>query len=205
MNYIQFKNKFKDNLLISKKEILLNFPDFDNKNLTNWQKKWYINKLINNFYYFSDNKLNLHKRYYTANNIYFPSYISSYSALSYYNLIPEYVTYNISVTTNPTKTYKTDLWIFKYHNIKKDLFWWYNIIKNWEYSFYISDIEKTLLDFFYFNKQYNTKDDIKLLRLNFDILSEKIDVKKLNKYLKIFDNKTLEKTIFILLDLIKNA
>ena len=31
MNYIKFKDIFKNNTLISKKEILLNFPNFDNK------------------------------------------------------------------------------------------------------------------------------------------------------------------------------
>jgi hypothetical protein len=42
------------------------------------------------------------------------------------------------------------------------------------------------------------------LRLNYTILKEKLDKNKLLKYLKIFDNKMLEKTIFIFLDLLKN-
>lgn len=148
MNYVEFKDKFKDHLIISKNEILMNFKWFDNKNLTYWQKKWYISKIINNYYYFNELKLNLEKLFYISNSIYNPSYISSYSALSYYNLIPEQVTYIIWISTNPTKIYKTDIWIFKYHSIKKELFWWYNIKSIWKYSFYIEDIEKTILDFF---------------------------------------------------------
>ena len=199
MNYVEFKKRFKDNVLLSKKEILLNFSWFDNKNLTYWKKKWYIEKIIKNFYYFSDINLYLNKLFYISNNIYFPSYISSYSALNYYNLIPEQVSQIISISTNPTKTYKTNIWIFKYHNIKKELFWWYEIKKIWNNDFYIADIEKTLLDFFYFNKSYKTKDDIISLRLDFKILKEKLNKKRLLKYIKIFNNKTLEKKILILL------
>lgn len=204
MNYIEFRNKFNNNILLSKKEIVLNFNNFDNKNLTYWQKKWYIKKIIKNYYYFYDLVLDTQKLFYISNNIYFPSYISSYSALNYYNLIPEQVIYIIWITTNPTKTYKTDIWIFKYHNIKKELFFGYNIKHIWDKSFYIADIEKTILDFFYLNKNFKTKDDIKGLRLNMQILKEKLNIDILLKYLKIYNNKTLEKTIFILLEILEN-
>lgn len=204
MNYIEFKNKFKEHILLSKKEILLNFNNFDNKNLTYWQKKWYIRKIIKNYYYFSDISLNREKLFYISNNLHFPAYISSYSALNYYSLIPEQVSQIIWISTNPTKTYKSDIWIFKYHNIKKELFWWYEIKNIWSLSFYIADIEKTLLDFFYFNKNYKTKDDLNGLRINIDILQEKLNREKLLKYLKIYNNKSLEKTIFILLEIVKN-
>ena len=208
MNYIKFKDKFKNNILISKKEILLNFPKFDNKNLTYWQKKWYIKKIIKNYYYFSDIKMTTNKLYFISNNIYFPSYISSYSALNYYNLIPEQVITTVSVSTNSTKTYNTNIWTFKYHNIKKELFFWYNICKiadKENNSFYIADIEKAILDFFYFNKQYKTKKDILWLRINISILKERLNEKKLLQYLEIFNNNSLKKTIYILLNIIKNA
>jgi len=42
------------------------------------------------------------------------------------------------------------------------------------------------------------------LRINIDILQEKLDREKLLKYLKIYNNKNLEKTIFILLEIVKN-
>ncbi len=205
MNYIKFKNIFSENILLSKRQILLYFPSFDNKNLVYWQKKWYIKKLIKNFYYFSNLELDLKKLFYISNNIYFPSYISAYSALDYYGIIPEYVVKIISVSTNPTKNYHTSIWSFKYHNIKKELFWWYDIKKIWNISFYIADLEKALLDFFYFNPIYKTKEDILALRFNFDILKEKVNEKKLLKYLNIYNNKTLKNKILILLDLLKNA
>jgi predicted transcriptional regulator of viral defense system len=205
MNFIEFHNKFKNQILISKKEILLNFPSFDNKNLTYWQKKGYIKKVINWFYVFSDLDLEFQKLYFISNNVYFPNYIWTFQALNFYSLIPEQVFQITAVSTNKTNTF-TFSWIkFSYQKISKKLFWWYKSIKFWEYSFYISDLEKTILDFFYLNKQYKTENDIIELRFNFDVLKEQLDEKKLLKYLKIFNNKPLEKKIFIFLTLLKNA
>ncbi|MFA5916801.1 MAG: hypothetical protein WC850_01025 [Candidatus Gracilibacteria bacterium] len=204
MNFLEFKSTFGKNILISKNEILLNFPNFDNKNLTYWQNKGYIKKLIKEYYIFSDLDIDINKLYYISNNIYFPSYISSFQALNYYGIIPEQVVYITAFSTNGTKIYSNDIGIFKYHNIKNSLFWGYDSINFGKFSFYIADIEKTILDFFYINKKYKTKEDIIELRLNYTILKEKLDKNKLLKYLKIFDNKMLEKTIFIFLDLLKN-
>lgn len=205
MNYIDFQNTYRWNIIISKNDILKFFPDFDNKNLTYWQRKWYIKKLVKSYYYFADIDIDLAKTYFISNNIYSPSYISSFQALGYYWLIPEHVVYITWISTNKTELFKTPIWIFKYHSIKKELFWWYNSVKFGQYSFYIADIEKTILDFFYFNKQYKTKNDILELRFDYEVLKEKLNEKTLLKYLKIFKNKPLTDKIFIFLDLLKNA
>lgn len=205
MNFLKFQNKFKNNNIISKKEIILHFPNFDNKNLTYWQKKWYLIKIINNFYCYSDKNFNLQNLFYISNNIYQPSYISSYSALNYYWIIPEQVIQITWITTNLTKSYKTELWNFKYHNLKKELFWWYEVKKFKNTDYFIADIEKTILDFFYLNKNYKTKEDIEELRFNLGLLKEKINIKKLKLYLEKFSNKPLKKTISILIELIQNA
>lgn len=205
MNYITFRETFKNAVLISKSDILMHFPNFDNKNLTYWQKKWYIKKIIKNYYFFSDKNLQQEDLFFISNTIYFPAYISSYSALQYYNLIPEQVSVTLWVTTNSTKSYNTSLWIFKYHTIKKELFWWYSLKKIWNTHFYIADMEKCLLDFFYFHSSYKSKDDIKSLRLNYDILKEHLDREKLLRYCDIYNSKTLKKTILLLLDIVDHA
>jgi predicted transcriptional regulator of viral defense system len=205
MNFIEFKNKFKEAVLLSKKEIWLNFPKFYDKNLIYWQSKGYIKKVIRGFYLFTDTELNERNLYFISNNIYFPSYIWTYQALNYYGFIPEQVFQITAITTKKTNEFKTIGHTFLYQTVSKKLFWWYEIQKIWKTSFYISDVEKTILDFFYLNKRYKDEEDILWLRFNFDILQEKIDEKKLLRYLKIFNNKTLEKIIFIFLKLLKNA
>jgi predicted transcriptional regulator of viral defense system len=205
MKYIEFQHKFWRQILFSKREILLNFPNFDNKNLNYWQDKNYIKKIKNWVYTFSNIELNLQKLFFISNNIYFPSYIWTYQALSYYQIIPEQVFQITAISTKKTNEFKS-LWnTFFYQKISPKLFWWYKIKKVWWIEFYIWDIEKTILDFFYLNKRYKDEDDILWLRFDFDILQEKLDERKLLKYLKIFNNRTLEKTIFIFLNILKNA
>ena len=52
-----------------------------------------------------------------ANHIFGPSYISSDSALSYYGLIPERVYEVSSMTTKPSRKYKTSMGMFTYTKI----------------------------------------------------------------------------------------
>ncbi len=52
--------------------------------------------------------------YHVANVIYGPSYISLYSALAYYGLIPEYVRLIESITTSRSKYFSTSIGNFKY-------------------------------------------------------------------------------------------
>ena len=52
-----------------------------------------------------------------ANHLYGPSYISLDTALSYWGLIPERIYEISSVTTNPSKTYKTVAGRFSYRRI----------------------------------------------------------------------------------------
>lgn len=72
--------------------------------------------------FFSKNRSNISYSFYLANIIRTPSYISSWSALQFYNLTTE-VIYNItSVTPKVTRSYKTKAGIFTYQSIKEDLF-----------------------------------------------------------------------------------
>ena len=72
--------------------------------------------------FFSKNRSNISYSFYLANIIRMTSYISSWSALQFYNLTAE-VIYNItSVTPKVTRSYKTKVGIFTYQSIKEDLF-----------------------------------------------------------------------------------
>ncbi|WP_066219053.1 type IV toxin-antitoxin system AbiEi family antitoxin domain-containing protein [Formosa haliotis] len=83
-----------------------------------------------------------------ANHLRGPSYVSLESALSYWNMIPER-TYEISsVTSKPSKLYKTPIGRFSYQNLKMP---YYSFgIKNIEYSpkqsVLIASREKALCD-----------------------------------------------------------
>ena len=87
---------------------------------------------------------------------------------------------------------------FIYHSIKKSLFFGYQQIHVKSEPYLIAEPEKALLDFLYFKKsKIKAKEDIASFRFNWKSIKEKVDVKKLKKYLKIFNNKKLDKIVAI--------
>jgi predicted transcriptional regulator of viral defense system len=109
MNYTEFQNTFKSQFLIQKKDIIGAFPRFDQKNLTYWQKKGYLKKIINNFYTFSNISFDRDRIYGVSNCLCDPSYVSSFQALDYYGFIPEQVAAITAVTTHITRKHTTFL------------------------------------------------------------------------------------------------
>ena len=99
MNYITFRNRFNHYKIFSVNDIKKSFIDFDSRRLVEWQEKGYIRKVINRWYVFSDIEVDDNMRFWIANRIYQPSYVSLESALSYYNLIPEAVYTTTSLTS----------------------------------------------------------------------------------------------------------
>ncbi len=196
MKYIDFYQNLNKDLIIKTSDILLLFPNFDIKDLWKWQKKWYIKKIRKWLYIFSDKEINYVKLFSIANNINFPSYVWLYSALSYYSIIPEWVFTITSISTKRINPQNTEIWNFTYRTIKKELFWWY-IVKNiWWVNFYLSDLEKTLLDFLYFYPKIKDFDDFEWMRFNIDELKEKLDLHKAETYLKFFNNKKMSERFY---------
>ena len=89
MQYLGFHKRFHALPIFSVNDVLKSEPDFDSKQLVYWQKKGYLQKIINRWYCFSDEILNEHDLFFVANRIYYPSYISIERALGYYSLILE--------------------------------------------------------------------------------------------------------------------
>lgn len=175
-------------------------PQFEKKKIYLWKKEWLIKNIYRWYYILNNQKIDTNFLYRIANTIYYPSYISMESALSYYNLIPEAVYTITSITTKKTNNINNEYLDLSYKSIKTNLFWWYKIINNKNYL--IADIEKTLLDYFYLNKELNNENDIIWLRLNSEVLNNNIDRQKIEKYLKIFNKKILNKKIELLFNLL---
>lgn len=72
--------------------------------------------------FFSKNRSNISYSFYLANIIRTPSYISSWSALQFYNLTTEVIYSITSVTPKVTRSYRTKAGIFTYQSIKEELF-----------------------------------------------------------------------------------
>jgi len=204
MRFLEFKRALKNFTLFSLSDIKSIDSSFHRRRLNEWQEKGYIKKIIRGYYIFTDIDINENILFKIANKIYSPSYVSFETALSYYNLIPESIYNFTSATTRRTYVFNTDIAQFRYHTLKKEYFFGYQLIKYRGKAFKIANIEKAIIDYFYIHTDVKTKLDFSSLRLNSDIFLENISESKLYTTARKFTQKSLINRIDKLMNFIKN-
>lgn len=198
MTYLDFRGGMHSFEVFSTRDIEKLFPKFDTRRLVEWQRKGYIQKLINKWYVFADIPVNEHLLFRISNCLYRPSYVSLESALSHYGLIPEAVYSVQNITTRKTIAYKTPAGTFNYRSMKAHLFFGYEVDNSQTIPVMIASPEKAILDYLYLNHQINTLADIEGLRLNLTTLKEIINNDRLTGYARCFESKTLNKRLKLL-------
>lgn len=158
-----------------------NSKSFINRSL----KKGLLVKLRNGLYALAGTDV---PKFLIANKLYFPSYISFETALSYYGMIPEVVYTIFSATTKASREFETGENYFTFHRIKKEAFFGYVPKKIDKVVVLIAEPEKALLDYLYFvslkKKSFNDRLDIK-----------NISKRKLLKLVKYFKNDKLAQLV----------
>ncbi|NJM25912.1 MAG: hypothetical protein HC859_10950 [Bacteroidia bacterium] len=197
MKFLDFKAHFEPFVVFSTSDIYKWNQRFDTRRLVEWQEKGYIQKVINRWYVFS-RSITQEELMLIANRVYSPSYVSMEWALSYYGLIPEGVYTVTGVSSRKTNVFHTPLGTFSYKHLKRELFFGYRLIKVREQTYKIAEPEKLILDFLYLNPRLNTNEDLEGLRLNRETLSEIVSHDRLMKYVKLFENKALERRLHLL-------
>ena len=87
-----------------------------------------------------------------ANKLYTPSYLSSYWALGYYGMIPEYVQLFTSISSRVPRTFDNHFGVFRYQNIKPSAFFGYQSVDINGTQILLADPEKALLDLWHLEK-----------------------------------------------------
>lgn len=191
MKYTEFRDKMKPFPCFSIREIEKHFPGFDSRRLVEWQEKGYIKKLRNRYYCFSDQQIDESFLYFTANELYRPSYVSLESALSHYGFIPEGVFQVTSCTSLKTNSIETPVGTFSYRRIKPSLFFGYQL-KQWgNHRYAVAGPEKTLIDFLYLHSEITGTDDIESLRWNALHINNRISMDQLNRYAAFINSPAL--------------
>ena len=128
--------------------------------------------------FYDQNKSDISYRYYLANVIRRPSYVSSWTALQYYNLTTEVIHPTTSVTAKTTRDYRTRIGDFSYQSLQKKLFACFSSEKR-AFEFFIASPAKALFDLLYLRTRHfratGSKDLDALLsslRIDMDELSE---------------------------------
>jgi len=205
MQYLELREALKDFTVFSLADIRRVDISFHRRRLNEWQEKGYIKKLIKGHYIFSDLELNENVLFETANRLYAPSYVSLEMALSHYHLIPESVYGITSVSTRRTYHFQTPVAEFSYRTVKPKLFFGYELVKYNGKVFKIARIEKAILDYFYLNPGLKSENDFVSLRIDRDMFFGQIDEKRLFRFLKLFNQKTLTRRVESFWEFMKNA
>ena len=203
MKFIDFLKIYNDVPIIDSKTFPLYVEDIVNfrRQVRDWIKKGYLIPLKKGIYVFSEEYRKKNPSLlFIANYLVSPSYLSLEYALKYYDLIPEKVTVFTSITTKKTVMYKNDLGVFEYRSIKKELFFGFLKKKDGEQDFFIANPEKSILDFFYLNKNYEGNfDEFDSLRFqNMEI----INIERLIDYTEVYP-KRVKKIVKSFIEYIK--
>lgn len=147
-----------------------------------------IIKLKNGLYvttdFFEKNKNDVSYSFYLANIIRTPSYVSSWTALQYYNLTTEAIYSFTSVTPKVTRDYQTKVGNFSYQSIKKELFSDFSLTKG-KFDFFIALPSKALFDLLYFRtNQFRSKSakNVKVLIEELRIEIDEMDKNEQEKF-----------------------
>ena len=205
MRFIELKNKLKDLIIFSIKDIEKIDKSIHPPRFVEWQAKGYIKKIIRGYYILSELDINESVLFTIANKIYKPSYISFEMALSYYKLIPESIYGITSASTRHTYKFNTEFATFIYRKIKPKLMFGYKLVEHNNQIYKIAEIEKALIDFFYIKSQLNKNEDFEELRIDKESFLEQINIEKLNNYLQIINSNILSRRIRRFMRFIKNA
>lgn len=129
--------------------------------------------------YVTKNKEDISYSFYLANVLRTPSYVSSWTALQYYNLTTEAIHPITSITPKVTRSYEVPkIGMFSYQSIKRELFSDYSLVKG-KYDFFIASPSKALFDLLYFRtRQFqgvrfeDVKKMVEELRIDIDEMDE---------------------------------
>jgi predicted transcriptional regulator of viral defense system len=194
VNFRDFQLHAKDLPVFNLNDVRKFDPDFHRQQLNDWLNRGYIQSLAGGFYLLADVQVDESYLFMLANRIYEPSYISRESALAYYLVIPESVLVVTSVSSRKTKQFDSEWGRFSYSSIKPALMFGYRVVVLEKMTKYkIASLEKAVLDYLYWNNRIDSYDDFAGLRWNKQELLRLEDNPLFKKYLKIFDNKALDR------------
>ncbi|HSQ26893.1 MAG TPA: hypothetical protein VLM80_07195 [Anaerolineales bacterium] len=203
MRYIDFQSYIKNLPAFNLNDIRKFDPGFHRQQLTDWLDRDYIQALAGGFYTLAETQVDEGFLFMLANRLYEPSYISNESALAYYLVIPETVLGLTSATSRKTRRMDSRWGCFHYSSIKPALMFGYQVVKQDQHiQFKIASLGKAVLDYLYWNTGITSIDDFEGLRWNQQELSSLVDNAPFEKYLKVFDNKALERRVESLMEYI---
>lgn len=194
-----------EKVFIRPEEYRLRYPDKVDPNIyKRWSDQGLIRKLRNGLYLNNSWKESCEvDRFVVANNLYEPSYVSLYTALYYYALIPELVVEVESITTRKTKSFELDGRRYKYRKIRPDMFFGMTTVPWNESTYTVAEPEKAILDLVYLEPRFDDRDWIEELRLDPFGIKEDLNWDKMFLYAHRIDSKVVNHRIANILEVLE--
>lgn len=185
----------KDRTFITTDYMRKRYGAYDPNIFRRWVDQGKVEKVRNGVYRSSDIKPNsLVDFFFVANHIYEPSYVSTYSALRYWDVIPEMVMIVTSVTTKKTATFEYKMRL-TYQQIRPSHFFGYEWV-TWKGAPYkIANREKAMIDLAYLEPLFADQAWLYEMRFDEDVLKEEYRWDLVDHYLDVLQSKTLRRKI----------
>ena len=201
MNFTKFKEKFGELPFISARSVVTAAAgdrQIMRNQLTRWRKNGHIIQLKRGVYLLNKNDQKLHpSRFFLANQLLWPSYVSLESALGYYGLIPEAVADVTSVTTQKTSRFNNPIGRFVYQHVKPEAFRGYRSYEDEAgLDCLIAEPEKAVADFLYLNGRRFKVRAKEVFKESYRFQNtERLSQRKILAFARLFENRRLEAVV----------
>jgi predicted transcriptional regulator of viral defense system len=205
MRYPDFKNQVRRYPVITGS--LLSLLGEDERILRNqlsrWNKQGLIVQLKRGLYLLNRyDRATQPSRFFLANQMVFPSYVSLESALAFYHLIPEAVYQVTSVTTAKPVQYSTPEGTYTFRHLQRFLFFGFGTIRDERgFNVMIAEPEKALLDFIYLNLAQFSTSDRRVFTESYRFAGhEVLRPERLTEYATRFGSKKLQRVVQLFIE-----
>jgi hypothetical protein len=208
MKYIEFRNKIKPFPLFTASSLgtLTQEVNTLKVQLSKWKKKGLVRPLRRGLYVLGRAERQIEpSRFYLANQMYLPSYVSLESALAFYGMIPEFVGATTSVTPRKTARFENDFGIFTYQRIEPKAYGCFESMKDsQDLTVLVALPEKALVDFFYLNLADFTPSNPEVFSESYRFQNcENLKPKNLREFAERFESKKLSGVVESFLKVMK--
>ena len=198
MNFYDFRNEYIDLCCFSIYGLKDGSRSALSSNLSRWTMEKKLVKLRKGWYAFPERTIDYSDRMFIANSIYSPSYVSLFTTLSYYEMIPESVTAVTSVSPLKTSEFISNAGIFSYKSLKPSLFYGYEpVTGSRQLPYVMATAEKALMDLLYLYPGYSSEEEIEGLRLDEDFMKEEFNWDRMDEYVTRASSKALASRVAV--------
>ncbi|MEM9836157.1 MAG: hypothetical protein AAF828_06625 [Bacteroidota bacterium] len=190
-----------DRVFITTDYMRKKYGTYDPNIFKRWTEQGRVEKVKNGLYMVDEfNPIHDVEYFSIANRVYEPSYVSTISALRYWNFIPETVYSITSVSTKKTTEVVFRGTRFSYQQLKPALYFGFEVVKWKGLPYRIAKPAKALLDLAYLEPLFSDPGWLEEMRFDPYEIEENLDWDDMLLFAGRFDSEVVYKRVALLLE-----